>query len=166
MQTIANILDTINEWIGRALAPLIALIALVVLYDIVLRYTTGRPSDWAFDISKMLFGAHFMLMAAYALRHRAHVEVDVIKQLLSRRRQAIVGILGYLIFFVPFIFLLLYYGWAFAERSFSRLETTPGMVAIPVYPVKMVLVVASVLILLQAISIVLKAVIALREDAR
>ncbi len=166
MLTIADIIDTINEWIGRLLAPLIALIAGVVLYDVVLRYTTGRPSDWAFDVSKMLFGAHFMLLAAYALRHRVHVEVDVLKQLLSRKRQAVVELLGYLIFFVPFIYLLLNYGWAFAARSFSRLETTPGMVSIPVYPVKMVIVVAAVLILLQAVAIVLRAIVALREDAQ
>jgi len=44
-----------------------------------------RPSDWAFDITKMLFGAHIMLMAAYGLRHHVHVEVDVIKRSLSRK---------------------------------------------------------------------------------
>ncbi|MCE8005402.1 TRAP transporter small permease subunit, partial [Billgrantia ethanolica] len=84
----------------------------------------GRPSDWAFDITKMLFGAHFMLMAAYGLRHHAHVEVDVLKRLLSRRKQALLEILGYLIFFVPFIYMLTTLGWSFFLRSWSRGETT------------------------------------------
>ena len=145
-------------------APLIAVITLVVLYDIALRFFTGRPSDWAVDITKMLFGAHFMLMAAYGLRHHAHVEVDVLKRLLSRRKQAVLESLGYLLFFVPFIWMLLTFGWAFFERSFSRGETTYGMMSIPVYPVKAVIVVAAVLLLLQAIAIVIRAFGELRKE--
>ena len=117
MNAIAKAIDTLNEVFGRVIAPLIAIITLVVLYDIALRLFTGRPSDWAFDITKMLFGAHFMLMAAYGLRHHAHVEVDVLKRLLSRRKQALLEILGYLIFFVPFIYMLITLGWSFFMRS-------------------------------------------------
>ena len=164
MNAIAKAIDTLNEAFGRLIAPLIAVITLVVLYDIALRFFTGRPSDWAFDITKMLFGAHFMLMAAYGLRHHAHVEVDVLKRLLSRRKQAALEILGYLIFFVPFIWMMLTLGWIFFMRSWSRLETTYGVVSIPVYPIKGVIVVAAVLILLQAIAIVIRAIQQLREE--
>src|SRR5690554_4837911 len=113
----------------------------------------------------MLFGAHFMLMAAYGLRHHVHVEVDVLKRLLSRKKQALLTLFGYLIFFVPFIWMLLKYGWLFFERAFSRGETTYGMVSIPVYPIKGVIVLAAVLLLLQAIAIVLRAIIQLRQEA-
>ncbi|TVP51517.1 MAG: TRAP transporter small permease subunit [Halomonas sp.] len=164
MNAIAKAIDAINELFGRIVAPLIAIITLIVLFDIASRFLFGRPSDWAFDVTKMLFGAHFMLMAAYGLRHHVHVEVDVLKRLLSRKKQAAVEILGYLIFFVPFIWMLITYGWRFFERSFSRGETTYGMVSIPVYPVKGVIIVAAVLILLQAIAIVLRAVMQLREE--
>ncbi|AXY44073.1 MULTISPECIES: TRAP transporter small permease subunit [unclassified Halomonas] len=164
MNAIAKAIDTLNEALGRLIAPLIAVITLIVLYDIGLRYFAGRPSDWAFDITKMLFGAHFMLMAAYGLRHHAHVEVDVLKRLLSRRKQAIVELLGYLIFFVPFIYMMLSLGWSFFMRSYSRGETTYGVVSIPVYPIKGVIVVAAVLILLQAIAIVIRAIQQLREE--
>jgi len=165
MNAIAKAIDTFNECFGRLVAPLLAVITVIVIYDIAMRFFLGRPSDWAFDITKMLFGAHFMLMAAYGLRHHAHVEVDVLKRLLSRRKQATVELLGYLIFFVPFIWMLLTYGWSFFERSFSRSETTYGMIAIPVYPVKAVIVVAAVCLLLQAIAIVIRAVQELRKEA-
>ncbi|WP_104204315.1 TRAP transporter small permease subunit [Billgrantia saliphila] len=158
MTAIARAIDALNEGFGRLIAPLLAVITLIVIYDIAMRFFIGRPSDWAFDVTKMLFGAHFMLMAAYALRHHAHVEVDVLKRLLSRRKQAALEILGYLIFFIPFIWMLLTYGWSFFARSFSRGETTYGMVALPVYPVKAVIVVTAVLILLQAVAIVIRAV--------
>ncbi|MFC3283279.1 TRAP transporter small permease subunit [Litchfieldella rifensis] len=164
MNAIAKAIDTFNEWFGRILAPLIAVMTLVVLYDIAMRFFIGRPSDWAFDITKMLFGAHFMLLAAYGLRHHAHVEVDILKRLLSRRKQAVLDILGYVIFFVPFMWMFLTYSWSFAMRSWSRGETTYGIVALPVYPIKTVLVIAGVAILLQAIAIVIRATRQLREE--
>ena len=164
MLAIAKAIDALNELLGRIIAPLVAIITIIVLYDIAMRFFLGRPSDWAFDVTKMLFGAHFMLMAAYGLRHHAHVEVDVLKRLLSRRKQAVLEILGYAIFFVPFIWLLITYGWSFFERSLSRGETTYGMVSIPVYPVKGVIVFAAVLILLQALAIVLRAFTELRKE--
>src|SRR6056297_4161497 len=116
MNAIARVIDALNEGFGRLIAPLLAVITLIVIYDIALRFFVGRPSDWAFDVTKMLFGAHFMLMAAFGLRDHAHVEVDVLKRLLSRRKQAALEILGYLLFFVPFIWMLLTFGWAFFER--------------------------------------------------
>ena len=60
--------------------------------------------------------------------------------------------------------MLLTFGWSFFMRSFSRGETTYGMVSIPVYPVKGVIVFAAVLILLQAIAIVIRAIQQLREE--
>ena len=164
IKALSNSIDALNEGFGRLVAPLLALITLIVIYDIAMRFFVGRPSDWAFDVTKMLFGAHFMLMAAYGLRHHAHVEVDVLKRLLSRRKQAALSIACYLIFFVPFIWMLFTFGWAFFERSFSRGETTYGMMAIPVYPVKGVIVVAAMLLLLQAVAIVIRAFCELRKE--
>lgn len=164
MNAIARAIDTFNEMFGRLIAPLLAVITVIVIYDIAIRFLIGRPSDWAFDITKMLFGAHFMLLAAYGLRHHAHVEVDVLKRLLSRRKQALLDIIGYLIFFVPFIWMLLTFGWSFFSRSFSRGETTYGVVSIPVYPVKAVIFIAAATLLLQAIAVVIRAIQALREE--
>ncbi|WP_136249020.1 TRAP transporter small permease subunit [Halomonas borealis] len=158
MHAIARAIDALNEGFGRLIAPLIAIITAVVIYDIAMRFFVGRPSDWAFDVTTMLFGSHFMLMAAYGLRHHVHVEVDVLKRLLSRRGRALIELAGYLLFFTPFILMFITYGWRFFERSWSRGESTYGIVSIPVYPVKAVLVIAGVLVLLQAIAIVIRAI--------
>lgn len=156
MNKIITAIDAFNDWFGRLIAPLIAVMTLVVLYDIALRFFVGRPSDWAFDVTTMLFGTHFMLLAAYGMRHNVHVEVDVLTRLISLRKQAVLQIAGYLIFFVPFIWMFLSYGWDFAMRSWNQGETTSGMVSIPVYPVKMMLVVSGVLVLLQAVAIFIR----------
>jgi TRAP-type mannitol/chloroaromatic compound transport system permease small subunit len=164
MNTIADTIDRVNRWIGYLLAPIIAILTLVIIYDIAIRFVIGRPSDWAFDVSKQLFAAHFMLLAAYGLYTRAHVEVDVLKSLGSKKTQAWLDIIGYLVFFVPFITIYLTYTWSFAYRSWTRGETTYGMISIPVYPVKMIMVIAGVALAVQALAIVLRAVSRLREE--
>ncbi|PTB94897.1 C4-dicarboxylate ABC transporter permease [Marinobacter sp. B9-2] len=164
MIRICKAIDALNDWFGKLIAPVIAIITLIVIYDITLRYFWGRPSDWAFDITKMLFGAYFMLLTAYGMRHCVHAEVDIVKRLLSHRVRTVTDLVGYLIFFTPFVWLLLTYGWDFAARSWSRGETTYGMVSIPIYPLKAVIVVTGVLILLQGVSIVLRLFRELKED--
>ena len=73
-------------------------------------------------------------------------------------------VIGYLIFFTPFMWMLISLGWSFFMRSFSRGETPYGMVSIPVYPIKGVIFVTAVLILLQGIAIFIRAVQQLREE--
>lgn len=164
MHTVAESIDRLNRWIGFLLAPIVAILTLVIVYDILVRFVIGRPSDWAFDISKQLFAAHFMLLAAYGLYARAHVEVDVLKDLGSKKTQAWLDILGYLIFFVPFMTIYLSYTWSFAWRSWTRGETTYGIVSIPIYPLKMIMVISGVILSLQALAIVLRAISRLREE--
>lgn len=165
MISLSKAIDAINDWFGRLIAPVIAIITLIVIYDISLRYFLGRPSDWAFDVTKMLFGAYFMLLTAYGMRHCVHAEVDIIKRLLRGRVRTVTELVGYLVFFVPFIWMLLTYGWSFAARSWSKGEATYGMVSIPIYPLKAVIVVAGVLILLQGVSIVLGLIRELKESS-
>lgn len=164
MRIIIRVINGLNEYLGRLIAPLLALITIIVIYDISIRFFSGRPSDWAFDITKMLFGAHFMLMAAYTLKHHAHVEVDVLIRLLSKRKQAIVNIIGYLVFFAPFAWLLINYGWLFFERSFSRSETTSGMLSLPVYPIKAVIFLSAIMMFLQALVIFIRSIGQLFEE--
>jgi TRAP-type mannitol/chloroaromatic compound transport system permease small subunit len=164
MSAIASGIDFLNRWIGYLLAPIIAVLTLVIVYDVAVRAVIGRPTDWVFDVSKQLFSAHFMLLAAYGLYARAHVEVDVLKNLASRKTQAVLEILGYLVFFVPFIIIYLQYTWSFAYRAWIRGETTYGMISIPIYPVKMIMVFAGIALALQALAIILRAVQQLREN--
>ena len=51
------------------------------------RYCFDEPTDWAFDITYMLFGAMFMLGAAYALPKGAHIRTDIFWEGFSDRTQ-------------------------------------------------------------------------------
>lgn len=157
IQGFLKAIDGLNEWTGRVVALATVFIVVFTIYDVASRAFFARPTDWAFEVTKQLYALHFMMLGAYALLHRTHVEVDVAKERLSARGQALLDVVGYLIFFLPFLGVLLYSGVQFAARAWRYGETTYGILAIPVYPIKTVIVVATALLALQALATFLRA---------
>ncbi len=148
---ILRLIDSLNEIIGKSLSTLAIVFAGIIIFDVFMRYVFHQPVRWAFDISKQLFGFYFIMLGAYALKHKTHVRVDLLIQHFNPRVRQLTEILGYLIFFFPFTWVFLTKSYDFAMRSWMQGETTYGAVQIPVYPLKMAMVVAATLLLLQGI---------------
>lgn len=149
-------IDGLNEIVGRIVAVVAIVFAAIIIFDVVMRYAFSEPTRWAFDVSKQLFGFYFVLLGGYALRHGAHVRVDILTEQFGRMARKAVDLTGYVIFFFPFAWVFLTRSWEFASRSWSQGEVTYGAIQMPVYPLKMAMCVASGLLLLQGISQVLK----------
>jgi TRAP-type mannitol/chloroaromatic compound transport system permease small subunit len=152
MEGILRFADLVNEVVGRVVSFLVVAIMLIVVYDITARNVFGMPTQWVFELTKQLYAAHFILLGGYALLHDSHIRVEVVREHLSERLKHILEIIGYIVFFFPFIALMLWYGWRFAMRSWAAGETTWGVFQIPVYPIKTAIVVAAVLLLIQALA--------------
>ena len=151
-----RLIDSINEAVGRVVSVVSVLFAGIIIYDVVMRYVFGQPTRWAFDLTKQLYGFYFILLGGYALRHQAHVRVDLVTARLRPALRRWVEIAGYIIFFLPFAWVFARRSWDFAMTSWQQGEVTYGAVQLPVYPLKMAMFVAAVLLLLQGISEILK----------
>jgi TRAP-type mannitol/chloroaromatic compound transport system permease small subunit len=151
-------IDGLNELVGRVVSVVAIIFAAIIIYDVAMRYVMNAPTRWAFDVTKMMFGFYFVLLGGYALRHQAHVRVDLVTETLSPFTRRIVEVLGYVIFFFPFAWVFMTRSYDFALRSYMQGETTYGSVQLPVYPLKMAMAVAAALLMLQGISEVLKLV--------
>lgn len=149
-------LDSINEFIGKLISLFAIVFAGVIIYEVFMRYALHQPTRWSFDVTKQLYGFYFIMLGAYALKHQAHVRVDLLIQRFSPAVQRWVEIVGYLVFFFPFVWIFLTRSYAFAARSYAQGETTYGAVQIPVYPLKMAMVVAAALLLVQGVVIVIR----------
>jgi TRAP-type mannitol/chloroaromatic compound transport system permease small subunit len=154
--TIIRLIDGLNEVVGRAIVLLALVFGGIIIFDVVMRYGFRAPTRWAFDVTTLIYGFYFIMLGGYALRHRAHVSVDLLVDVLPRTARRVVEAAGYLIFFFPFATVFAWRAYLFAERSFLQRETTWGAVQLPVYPVKMAMAVAAVLLLIQGISQFLK----------
>lgn len=139
-----------NEWVGKAVAWLIPVLILELVYDTAARYLFNAPTEWSYDISYMLYGAVFMLGAAYTLGIDKHVRIETIYGKMSTRGKAVIDVIGYLVFFFPAVSACVYFGGLFALRSWEILEvSSESMWQPPIYPFKTVLPIAAVLLMVQ-----------------
>ncbi|MCX5591109.1 TRAP transporter small permease subunit [Alcaligenes endophyticus] len=154
-----KIIDGLNEAVGRVVSCVAAIFAVLILFDVVMRYVFHLPTRWGFDVTKQLFGFYFIMLGGYALRHQSHVRVDLLIERLTPTWRRWVEVLGYPIFFFPFAWIFMSKSYEFALRSWKQGETTYGAVQLPVYPLKMAMTVAAVLLFIQGVSEFLKLVL-------
>jgi TRAP-type mannitol/chloroaromatic compound transport system permease small subunit len=156
---VVRVIDTISEWCGRAVAWMIVPLVAGLTFEVISRYGFDRPTEWAFDVTYMLYGSHFMLGAAYTLLRGAHIRTDMFYEKFSTRRKGLVDAIGYLVFFFPSMIFLLVAGWDAAVVSWQmgeRSEISPWRPII--YPFKAVVPATALLLFLQGISEFLKSV--------
>lgn len=151
MQGLVRIINNISEWSGKLLLLAPWAITAVIVLEITLRSIFGKPTIWAHETSIMLFGVYSILAGAYALRYRAHVNMDLFYSRLSPRGKAILDMATFPLFLV-FCAILLWQGTAFAWRSIGLREVSVSYWGPPIWPVKCTIVIGAFLILLQGIG--------------
>jgi TRAP-type mannitol/chloroaromatic compound transport system permease small subunit len=154
-----RLIDGINEIVGRVVVLFAIVFGSIIIFDVVLRYGFGAPTRWAFDLTTQIYGFYFIMLGGYALRHRAHVRVDLLIDTFSPALRRWVEAAGYIIFFFPFTWIFATRAFDFAERSWRQGELTYGSVQMPVYPVKMAMALAAILLLIQGVSEFLKIIL-------
>ena len=151
------VIDTISYAVGYVVAFLVVPIFIAMVYEIVARYWFHAPTVWAYDISRMLYGAMFMLGAAYGLSRGLHIRADFLYRTLPVRAQAWIDLVLYLIFYFPGLGVLLWASTDFAYTSLVRGERGMDTAWMPLLgPVKAALPAGVALLLIQGISEILK----------
>ncbi len=155
--TVRLIDRTVGEWSGKIFCWLIIPMVGGLTYEVLARYLFNSPTIWAYDITYMLYGSHFMLGAAYALYTGGHIRTDIFYDKWSPRTQGTVDASLYLFLFFPGMFFFFIAGWEEAWLSLQLLETSDASpLRPPIYPFKMVLPISALLLLLQGVSEFLK----------
>jgi TRAP-type mannitol/chloroaromatic compound transport system permease small subunit len=121
-----------------------------------LNLTPATEAQW------YMFSVVFLLGAAYALRHDAHVRVDVLYERLGARAQGWIDLLGTLLFLVPFSVLMLWVSFPVVRSSWRIRESSPDPGGLPRWPIKALILVSFALLLLQALSQVAKHIAVIR----
>jgi TRAP-type mannitol/chloroaromatic compound transport system permease small subunit len=152
-------IDTFSNWSGRIFSLLIFPLVLGITYEVISRYAFSSPTIWAYDLSYMLYGSHFMLGAGYTLLHKGHIRTDVFYEKWSPRTQGAVDAILYLFFFFPGMVFFFLSGAESAYQSWRVGEVSDATFWKPlVYPLKMCVPVAAVLLFVQGISEFLKSI--------
>lgn len=149
MIKIVKYIDAISEWTGKIASWSSVVIVIIVCIEVIARKFFNHPTIWSFEATKQLYAFLFLMVAAFTLLHNAHVGVDVLCVRFSKKTNAILTVINYILFFFPFILVLIYEGTKFAAVSWATHETTMDALAAPLYPIRTVIPVAFLLLLIQ-----------------
>ncbi len=156
-----------NEVIGTSVAWLMLGIVCVQFAIVLLRYVFGVGFVWAQDLILYMHAFLFLLAAGYTLACNAHVRVDIFYREARARTKALVDLMGGLCFLLPMCGVILFQSWPFVRLSWQVLEGSPEPSGLPaVFLLKSAIPVFAGLLALQGIALVLKAVLALKGEAR
>jgi TRAP-type mannitol/chloroaromatic compound transport system permease small subunit len=159
-------IDLLNKSVGHAFAWCIVILVLGVSYEVFVRYVLNDPTSWAFDFSYILYGALFLMAGAYTLSRGGHVRADIFYRRWPIRFQAGLELVLYLLFFFPGVLALVIAGWGYGHESYAIKEVSINSpVGVPVWPLKLLIPAAGVLLTLQGIAEVLRCVLCLKEGA-
>jgi len=169
LRRFSRAVDALNDRIGAAIRWLVLAMILLGAFNAIARYLTkftgmALASNAYTELQWYCFSLIFLLGAAYGLRHDVHVRVDVLYERLSRRGRAWIDLLGTVIFLIPFCVLMLFVSWPAVRNSWSIREVSPDTGGLPRYPIKAMILVGFTLLLLQALSHLIKQVDVLRSS--
>lgn len=130
------------------MALLILVMIGIVIYEITARYLFNSPTNWALELSTMIFGTYMIGGGAFALLKKAHVAMDIFYTRWSNRTRAVVDCITYPV--AMFLFgLILWKSWVYGMESFQMNEHATTVWSPPLYHWKMTVPLGVLLLMLQ-----------------
>ena len=145
---LGQLVDGINEWLGKISSYFILVIMAIATMEVILRYGFSNPTIWAWDVNIQLFAAFIFLGAGYTLLHRTIITVDVLYNRFSPTWRAFADVITY-VCCLTFCAVIIWGGTTMAVKSWSVLETSRSFFEPPLYYIKTLIPIAGVLMVIQ-----------------
>ncbi len=151
MERFLRVIDGISEYSGRIFSVTVLIATVVVIFEVVMRYVFVSPTAWGFELPIILAGASYLLSGAYAEKHGAHIQVDLLYARWSPRTRALVDVLTSPIV-LGSLAVIAWYGFDWSLAAYEA-GTRTGTAWNPVvWPMRMLIPLGAVLLLLQGIA--------------
>ena len=115
--------ETLNGWVGKAVAWLALGTVLVCFATVYLRYALNTNFTWLQEAYVWQHAAAIVLGGAYTMMTGGFVRVDIFYARMSPRRRAQLDMAGTILFLFPFLAVV---GWAFWRHFWSAFVTGEG----------------------------------------
>ena len=159
---ISRAIDFVNTKLGKIIAWLLVVAVAVSTTNAIIRKLLNISSNAWLELQWYLYGAAFMLAAAYTLKQNEHIRIDIVYGLFSRRVQHWIDLFGHTFFLMPFALLMTYYFIPWVGLSFRIGEVSTNAGGLILWPAKLLVPAGFVLLLLQGISELVKRIAFLR----
>jgi len=157
MSLLITKIDLFSKWVGNVVCWITIPLILGMVYEVLARKLFLAPTIWAYDMSRFLYGALFMLGAGYALSKGVHIRADFLYRNFKIKTQGLIDFWLYLLFYFPGLVVFLYMTIGFVQESIMRGERGMDTTWMPyMWPIKSCLLIGIIFLLIQGISELLK----------
>lgn len=156
MLKISRAIDALTGFFGRHVSWLVLAAVLVSTANAISRKAFSISSNAWLELQWYFFGAVFMLAAADALRRNAHVRIDILTSLLTRRARDVIDLVCHVSLLLPFCLLMTWLSWPFFLRSALSGEMSSNVGGLVIWPARFLILLGFVLLLFQAVSEIIK----------
>lgn len=158
---LSRAIDWVNTQFAVIATWLVLIACVVSAGNAFSRYLFSESSNGWLEAQWYMFAAIVLLGAPYTLRMNEHVRVDLIYGSASERTRTWIDILGGLFFLIPICAIMIYFTWPWFVQAWRIHEVSPNAGGLVRWPVKLLLPVGFGLLILQAISEIIKRTAAL-----
>ena len=159
---LSALIDRVNEVIGKAMGAAILAAVLISAGNAIIRKAFNMSSNAWLELQWYLFGAAFMLAAAYTLKQNEHIRVDIFYASRSRRTQHWIDLFGHVFFLMPFALLMTWMLIPYALRAYQTGEISTNAGGLIIWPARALLAAGFVLLSLQGLSEIIKKIAVMR----
>jgi TRAP-type mannitol/chloroaromatic compound transport system permease small subunit len=151
-------INAVNDAVGRWVVWLLAAMVVLQVGIVILRYVfhLGHPATQ--DLMVYMHAITFMTLAGYALRHDAHVRVDIVYREAAPRTKAWIDLAGVVFFLWPMTGVMLWMSWPYVASAWAIREGSDALSGLQgTYILKAFILVCPFLLALQGIAMALGA---------
>ena len=94
-------IDLFSKWVGNIVCWITIPLIFAMVFEVFARKLFIAPTMWAYDMSRFLYGALFMLGAGYALSKGVHIRADFLYRNFKVKTQGLIDFWLYILFYFP-----------------------------------------------------------------
>lgn len=156
---LSRLIDSLSSRIGWLTMWLILATTLISAGNAIVRKAFGTSSNALLEIQWYLFAAVFMLGAGYGFLKNSHVRIDFVSARLSARTRNWIDVGGIVLVLIPFCLICIHLSWPLFAQAYTTGEMSGNAGGLVRWPVYALMPLGFALLLLQALSELLKRVL-------
>jgi len=149
-------IDALTAFAGTLFACCLPLAILVSVANALSRKFLYWSSNSLLELQWYLFGATFMLCAAWTLKNDKHVRIDVISAHLKPGARTFVEMAGLLLIVLPFTCVIFYLSVPYLMDSIASGERSNSVGGLVLWPPKALITFGFLLLILQVLAEIIK----------
>lgn len=161
---VCRVVDAVNTRIGKTVSWLILVAVIISSGNAIVRKLFNMSSNAWLEAQWYLFGAVFLLCAAWTLLANEHIRIDVVNSHFPRTVRNWIDVIGHSLFLLPFCWLMLSDSIPFFWRSFIGNEQSLNAGGLVVWPAKILIPIGFALLFAQGVSELIKRIAIMRGE--